>query len=70
MERVQLVCATCKRIHEYTTEHMLCTAQQVPGDDSVGGIINSDNGDEDVPSVVRAGVTPNTADPDDVGFGV
>ena len=29
-----------------------------------------DNDVEDVPSVVRAGVTPNTADPDDVGFGV
>ena len=50
---------------------MPCTAQEVPGDDSVGGIINPDNEIEDVPSVVRVdAAAPDTADPDDVGFGV
>ena len=46
---------------------MLCTAQEVPGDNV--GLTTADNGVEDVPSVVRVGATPNTADPGDVGFG-
>ena len=62
-----MVRATSQRIHKSITAHMLCTAQEVPGD-SVG-ITAPDNDVEDGPSVVRAGVTPNTADPEDVGFG-
>ena len=57
--------ATCQRSHKYITAHMLCTAQDVPGD-SVG-ITASDNDVEDVPSsvpsVVTVGATPDTADP-------
>ena len=67
MEHVQLVSATCQRIHKYTTAHMLCAAQE-SNDDSVG-ITIPDSDVEDAPSVVRVGVTPDTADPDDVTVG-
>ena len=63
-----MVRATCQRIHKYITTHILCTEQEVPGD-SVG-LIKPDSDVEDAPSVVRVGVSTDTADPDDVGFGV